>query len=136
MKYKLIILMATLATLFGAISSATYAAGTEPLEVGGSIEVKDTPSQTNLSRSKRSISGDLDAAPLTAPTRGVATRAIDAEATGWGNPFLPGGDGWDTSDTGNVGYPIGDASLPILLSMLLFYFVYRGVSSSKRKSNF
>lgn len=115
-------------------STAAHATGSDPL----AIESSGDPSDLFITNNRASISAStgLEATTASAPVRGL-NRTSDLMSLSWGdNPFLPGGDGWDLSGTGNVGYPIGDASFPILISMLLFYFIYRGVSSTKRKNNF
>lgn len=59
--------------------------------------------------------------------------------------FLRASDNWsddlsgeitDWSVANNVGAPIDGSSLPIALSILLLYIIYRRVSTSKRKSDF
>lgn len=130
MKEKLfMIVLAVSLAVFG-FSGSISATETDPLAIG----TNEAPSESYLSKNKRSIGAETDAVTLSAPTRGM-NRAIDSD-WGWGNPFLPGEGDWETGGTGNVGYPVSDVSFPILLSMLLIYFVYRGVSSSKRRSNF
>lgn len=59
--------------------------------------------------------------------------------------FLRSSDDWsdeldgtitDWSVANNVGAPIDASSLPIALSILLLYIIYRRVSTSRRKSDF
>lgn len=59
--------------------------------------------------------------------------------------FLRSSDTWsddldgtitDWSVANNVGAPIDGSSLPVALSILLLYIVYRRVSTSRRKSDF
>lgn len=130
MKQRIFIIAITLTLAAFGLPMLAYATQTEPI----AIETKEVPSETYLSRNKQSIGAEQSAATLSSPVRGL-NRGVDSDF-GWGNPFLPGQEGWETGGTGNVGYPIGDISLPILVSMLLLYFVYRGVSSTKRKNNF
>lgn len=130
MKERLFIIVLAIAMSMFGFSSIANATDNEPM----AIESNTTPADTYLSTNKSSIGASTTHTTISAPTRRIS-RAVDTEY-GWGNPFLPGGDGWETGGTGNVGYPVGDVSLPILLSMLLIYFVYRGVSSTKRRNNF
>jgi hypothetical protein len=50
----------------------------------------------------------------------------------WVDPQMPD---VGTGDN-NVGAPIGDVTLPVVLLAILIYFVYRGASTSRRKSHF
>lgn len=65
--------------------------------------------------------------------RSIAPIALSG-TFGWGGEGLPGENGWTNDAPINVGAPVGDFSLPILLSMFFIYFLYRGVSSKKRKN--
>lgn len=135
MKDKLLIIVFTLALVFFANPLTVFAADTDPLAIETPEPAAEVPVDTYLSTSKRSIGANSDATTLSAAPKGL-TRGVEEEY-GWKNPFLPGqDDGWEQGDAGNVGYPVSDVSLPILLSMLLIYFVYRGVSSTKRKNSF
>lgn len=111
---------------------------TVPLQLVQSAEeapvittTKELPSNSYLKREKRSIASDTETSALAAPARGLLARAGNAT---WEDPFLPGDNEW--SNPGNVGAPIGDLSLPIILSMLFLYIIYRGVSTSRRRNNF
>lgn len=129
MKEKLFLIVFAIALATFGFSTSLKATENDPL----AIETSETPADTYMSKNRRSI-GAENVTTISAPSRNL-NRAVDVD-WGWGNPFLPGENGWETGGTGNVGYPVGDVSLPILLSMLLIYFVYRGVASSKRRSNF
>ncbi len=48
---------------------------------------------------------------------------------------MPDGEITDWSVANNVGAPIDGSSLPIALSILLLYIIYRRVSTSKRKND-
>ncbi|MBK5720037.1 hypothetical protein JGH11_04050 [Dysgonomonas sp. Marseille-P4677] len=111
---------------------------TVPLESIHSVEeapvittTKELPSSSYLKREKRSIVSETETSALAAPARGLLSRAGSKE---WTDPFLPGDGEW--SNPGNVGAPIGDISLPIILSILFLYMIYRGVSTSRRRNNF
>lgn len=130
MKQKIFTIVLLLTLVVFGLPTIAFANQSGPI----AIETKEVPSETYLSKNKRSIGAEQTATTLSSPTRGL-NQAAHSDF-GWGNPFLPGEEGWETGGTGNVGYPVGDVSLPILLSMLLLYFVYRGVSSTKRKNNF
>lgn len=87
---------------------------------------KELPSYANLQREKRSIASSK-----------ITTLATPYESAGralnpWVDPEMP------TDGTGdhNVGAPIGDITLPVVLLAILIYFVYRGTSTSRRKNNF
>lgn len=92
---------------------------------------KELPSSSYLQREKRSIASDTESSALASPARGLLTRSGSKT---WEDPFLPGDGEW--SNGNNTGAPIGDASLPIVLSILFLYMIYRGVSTSKRRNNF
>lgn len=138
MKNKIVVLFVV---LFGMLCSLNIVAAETAKSKSSdvlSLEVRDTPAQSYLSSKRGSIGASEDYQTIASPLQGL-TRAGAVLDNGWGtgidNPFLPGGNGWETGGSGNVGYPLGDISLPILLSMLIIYFIYRGVSSTKRKSN-
>ncbi len=93
------------------------------------VASSELPSSSYLKREKRSIASNTETSALAAPARGFLSRSAS-----WEDPFLPG-DG-ETSNPGNVGGPVGDVTLPIVLSMLFLYIIYKGVSTSKRRNNF
>lgn len=141
MKYKLFTLIVVIMVLGVFTSSSTLVAQDDVSILD--IETKEAPSESFISSYRSTISAEVDVdrvTTLTAPSK-TMNRSSDVmlRSGGWEDPFLPGGgDGWDTSDPGNVGmgdYPLGDASLPILVSMLVLYFLYRGVSSSSKRKN-
>lgn len=139
MKYKVFTLVALIIAFWGMSSLEVSAEEIKPLD----IQVESTPSETFLSTNRRSIAVETDVAQarvLSSPAQSLNQGAhVLFNGGGWEDPFLPGGNGWEEGPGGNVGMadlPLGDASLPILASMLVLYFLYRGVSSSKRKSNF
>lgn len=130
MKTKLqILLFLTLLSSLIVVPTVPAKAGTEAPILSGS---SDLPSSSYLKREKRSIANTLESSSLIMPTMSLMS-AGDA----WQDPFLPGQDG-ESSYPGNVGSagPIGDASLPIILSILLLYIIYRGVTTSRRRNNF
>lgn len=92
---------------------------------------KELPSNSYLKREKRSIASDTETSALAAPARGLLARSGSKT---WEDPFLPGDDEW--SNPGNVGAPIGDISIPMILSILFLYMIYRGVSTSRRRNDF
>lgn len=96
--------------------------------VDAPVVTNDLPSTAYLKKEKRSLASEVQTSALAAPARGFLARS-----TNWTDPFMPG-EG-ETSNPGNVGAPIGDISLPIILSILLLYMVYRGVTTSKRRNN-
>lgn len=89
----------------------------------------ELPSNTYLRNERRSIASSYDGSM-------VATKQ-SLRSGGWGDPTKPGDDdGWEESNAGNVGGPIGNASLPIIISLVLLYFGYRRVTTSRRKNDF
>lgn len=102
---------------------------------GGSDPVISTeselPSTSFYKREKRSIVNTQVSSSFIKPTA-----ALLSLGEGWKDPFLPGVE-METSDPGNVGSqaPIGGISLPIVLSILLIYMIYRGATTSRRKNN-
>lgn len=96
--------------------------------VDAPVVTNDLPSTAYLKKEKRSLASEVQTSALAAPARGFLARS-----TNWTDPFMPGEE--ETSNPGNVGAPIGDISLPIILSILLLYMVYRGVTTSKRRNN-
>jgi len=105
---------------------------TLPLPVKADTELpvitNELPSMSYLKKEKRSIASTTESSPMIAPINGILS------ANSWTDPYLPGDGEW--SNPGNVGAPIGDLSLPILFSFLVIYFIYRGATTSRRKSNF
>lgn len=91
------------------------------------VITNDLPSNEYLKKEKRSIASETQTSAIAAPARGFL------RSTNWEDPFLPGEDEW--SNPGNVGAPVGDISLPIILSILFLYMVYRGVTTSRRRNN-
>ena len=131
------ILFITIIVAFLLTAPTLYAADSDPLPIGvENIQVKEKASSladSHLSLNKQTIGADLRYNTVSSPLKGYTTTSAMLEA--WGDPFADQ-DQWQIGHTGNVGYPIGDISYPILISMLLLYFAYRGISSTKRKNNF
>lgn len=99
----------------------------EPLSVGQTSNAPASYARSSrLGVGANSVSGIADA------SQGLGRTGSIHDS--WGSIDLPGEGGWETGGSGNVGYPIGDASIPMLLMMVVIYFVYRGVSSSKRRN--
>ncbi|WP_459952533.1 hypothetical protein [Dysgonomonas termitidis] len=92
------------------------------------VITKDLPSTEYLKVEKRSIASDVQTSALAAPSRGFRS-VMDK----WEDPYMPGEGEW--SNTGNVGAPVGDISLPIILSILILYMVYKGATTSRRRNN-
>lgn len=112
------------------ISSSVVVFGSSP---GG----YESPSDTYLNMTKSSIGASTNVQTISGPnTRGL-TRA---GTKGWDNGF-GGGPGGGTiggsGEGGGVGggpiAPIGDFSIPMIIGILIIYFVVRGVSSKKKK---
>lgn len=92
---------------------------------------EDLPSSSYLKREKRSIANTLESSSFIMPTIGVLSAGEN-----WKDPFLAAQDG-ESTWPGNVGDkgPIGGVSFPIVLSILLIYLIYRGVTTSRRRNN-
>lgn len=90
----------------------------------------ELPSASYYKREKRSIVSTSTSSSLINPVVGL----LSAGEVLWDDPFMPGD---ESSFPGNVGDkgPIGDVSLPIIISILFVYLIYRGVSTSRRKTN-
>jgi hypothetical protein len=85
---------------------------------------KELPSYTNLQREKRSAFSVMSvASPLETIGR-AGNPWVDTE-----KPTVGTGDN-------NMGAPIGDVTLPVILLAILIYSVYRGTSTSRRRNNF
>lgn len=145
MNNRIIILGFTLVVLLISSSVPAFGLGiadsgdatVDPLstETTSSTSFSSSGNSDYLSVSRQGIGASTRHQTISASPQHVL-RASEADASGWGDPFLPGGNGWtDESNTGNVGYPMGDASGPMLLFMVLIYFIYRGVSATKRRNN-
>lgn len=140
MNNKIKILILTVGLLvFGTIASIQLNAAVDPLSTSKSTSATSTETSSErvdyLSSSRQSIGASTTHQTISANSKHIL-RASDADSfNGWGDPFLPGGDGWVDGGTGNVGYPIGDASGAMLLMMIVIYFIYRGVSTTKRRNN-
>lgn len=93
--------------------------------------ISEKSSQNSLMMSNyRSVVG----AAGTSTNSSVNIRRVGGlRLTEWTDPQKPTGDG---SNPGNMGAPIGGVSLPVAFFALLIYFVYRSVSTSKRRNNF
>lgn len=127
MKKKLLIfVIMTFCSLaiFPELSAIRAEEGTEVATTSNEL-----PSNTYLRNERRSIASSYDGSM-------VATKQ-SLRSGGWGDPSKPGdGNDWEESNGGNVGGPIGNASLPIIISLVLLYFGYRRVTTSRRKNDF
>lgn len=140
MNNKIIILILTVSSLvFGLSASVSAAEGAkDPLSTQAAVSPSssDNSKIDYLGSSRQSIGASTSHQTISASPQSIL-RSSDEHASTWGNAdlFLPGGNGWEQGQTGNVGYPVGDASGAMLLLMVVIYFVYRGVSSTKRRNN-
>lgn len=95
------------------------------------LSSEELPSSSFLKKEKRSIVNTLESSTFIMPKMGILS------AGDWNDPFLPALNG-EAGFPGNVGdggsAPLGDVSLPIILSFLVLYIIYRGVTTSKRRS--
>ncbi len=136
MKTKLLrILLLIVLTITGMIMSSESLWADEPTITSESMPVisssTELPSSSYLMREKRSIASTTETASLSAPMRRFTTLS---SSTSWEDPYLPGAEG-EWSNPGNVGAPVGDATWPILVSILILYMIFRGVTVSRRRNN-
>lgn len=94
----------------------------------------ELPSNVFLQKEKRSLGADYGQSMLTTKQSISAYSADDSwdDDSGWGAG--PGG-GWGESNEGSVGGPIGNATLPIIFSILILYLGYRRVTTSRRRND-
>lgn len=93
----------------------------------GSIQTSELPSDSYL-RNKKSSFANSSQTVFSAKERSM--RSINDS---WSDD-LPGQMG-DWAAANNVGAPLSGNSLPIALSILLLYILYRKVTTSKRKND-
>lgn len=112
--------------LFLIISTVSIAAANE-----ATMPASQLPSSESYLESMNASIGGSDVSVSIFANKSISPFSV---AGGWGDENLPGGGSWAEADGFNVGGPIGDLSFPMLLSMFFIYFLYRGVSSKKRRS--
>lgn len=125
MKTKILALLLTVCFGFMFPDIATAASG-QPL-----------PSDTYINENSSKSFIESNAQSSAADYLGAVSskkRSLLTSSDNWSD--LPDGDITDWSVSNNVGAPIDGSSLPIALSILLLYIIYRRVSTSKRKSDF
>jgi hypothetical protein len=129
MKTKLFIFVFLLAC-FGLVMPAVMKAA-EP-DMGSQVISGKSPSAVTLSRIENlSIASETtNSSMATTYTKLRAPRSVGS----WDDIDPPH---FEEASPGPVGdpAPIGDVTLPVALFALIIYFVYRGVTTSKRKSN-
>lgn len=128
LKLKIVVLVLSIfITLFGG-SSSIYASDDlsgNTTELNNFAGEGEAPSESFLKRSKRSMAMDIQGVSSNTPT------------TFGANPFSVNDIFIDEGDLppGNMGsLPIGDVTLPMILALILLFFVYRGVTINKRKN--
>lgn len=126
---KFIKLLISVALLNLVFIGSIYADGTLETVTLESTQLES--SQTALEKANASYSNS--GSVITAEFQGVTAKSKQA-TLGWGNPDLPGEGDWSYTDANPVGGSISDITFPVFLSMFFIYFLYRGVSSKKRKS--
>lgn len=87
------------------------------------------PSESFLRNNTRTTESVISRSPMS-----VTTKSVSPLSTSW-DELIPGG-GWEEGDPGIVGGPLGDATLPVVISILLLYLGFRTVSTSRRKNRF
>lgn len=91
----------------------------------------ELPSVTYLKKEKRSIAASTTTAPLSSPIQ-----SLRSPRSGWSDPDFEFGGSFEDGNMGTPA-PIGDATLPIVISIVLLYVTYRYRTSttSKRRNN-
>ncbi|MDU1890598.1 MAG: hypothetical protein E6767_07890 [Dysgonomonas sp.] len=99
----------------------------EEPEISGEL-----PSITFLKKEKRSIATSTTTAPLSSPIQSLRNAR---NSTGWNDDFEFDG----TIKDENVGHPapIGNATMPIVISIIVLYLMFRlrNTSTTKRRNN-
>lgn len=83
------------------------------------------PSESFLKNNTRTTEVSVSRSPMSSVSRAASPYA----GSSW-DEIGPGD--WEWSEPGNVGGPIGDATLPVVISILLLYIGFRTVSTSRR----
>lgn len=127
----IVIAILFIALIFGdttAIFAADNTSSTNNSEVSiGNTSV--APSESFLQRTKKNSAIEMQG--LTTYSGGGV---VSPFATDW-VVFADSDSDEGETPPGNIGgSPIGDVTLPMILSLLLLYFVYRGVTVNKRKN--
>lgn len=124
MKTKILTLLITVCFGF-AFPNIANAAGGQPLPSDSYINENSSRSfiESNAQSSAADYLGAVSA----------KERSFLRSSDNWSD--MPDGEITDWSVGNNVGAPIDGSSLPIALSILLLYIIYRRVSTSKRKSD-
>lgn len=125
LKLKILVLIISfLSVLLGGNIKAYAIDGLSETDIN--LKSETAPSESFLDRSKKSMALDMQGVSSSSPT------------TFSSNPFSdPTNDSDDIGlfPEGNMGAsPIGDVTLPMILSLILLFFVYRGVTINKRKN--
>lgn len=123
MRTKLLILVFTMAC-FGLVAPVMAAS-----DMDTPVISSQSPSAATLSRIENLGIGSGTKFSSMATTSLKLRAAFEP----WDEIDLPTEDTTHPNQVGNA--PIGEVTLPIALLALVIYFVYRGVTTSKRKSN-
>jgi len=127
MKTKLLIFVYLLASC-GLIMPTALKAAESDME--SQVISSKSPSAVTLSN----IENLSIASMTTNSSMATSKTTLSARVNGWEELAPPGG-GESHPGQGGQPAPIGDVTLPIAIFALAIYFVYRGVTTSKRKSN-
>jgi hypothetical protein len=128
MKLQILLVLMLLSCLWMPSGMLGAAGSSDAPVISNSSEL---PSASFLKMEKRSLASTVETASLSAPMRGFTTFS----SGGWQDPYLPGADG-EWSNAANVGAPVGDATWPIIVSILVLYLIYRSVAVSRKRNNF
>lgn len=96
------------------------------------VKVYGLPSDNYLKSEKQAV-GQMSTLKKSAPVSASKTSLYSMD---WNTSPGGGAEGEGTpGDTGNQTAPVGDVTPAVVISLLLIYFVYRGVNISRRKNN-
>ncbi len=127
---KILVIAILFLALIGGNSTAIFAA--EDTSTSTDVSITSTsvaPSESFLQRTKKNTAIDMQG--LTTYSGSGIMSPFSGDWQAFNDDDSDGGD----TPPGNIGgSPIGDVTLPMILSFLLLYFVYRGVTVSKRKN--
>ncbi|NDV95965.1 hypothetical protein D0T84_13740 [Dysgonomonas sp. 521] len=129
MRTKLLIFVFLMAC-FGLAVPTTSAMAASDMDTP--VISSESPSAATLSRIENLGIGSDTKYSAMATTSMRLGRTANTE---WDDLILPSSDSSAPIDVGDADAPIGDVTFPVALLALVIYFVYRGVTTSKRKSN-
>lgn len=106
------------------------------------LTAEELPSSTFL-KSEQAVQASAEAqsslsiygaTPVASKQRALYSLYVNSDSD-WDDPFNPGGGAEEGTGEPGVTGPIGETSPLVIFLLGLFYFVYRGVTVSKRRNN-